>query len=151
MSRTPSTAIGLVGATASVLGQPAAVFGLMMLFLQLGWADRIEANTYRPAPLWLYFGLLAGVAGARYALFRYLHAARSARGRALLDEAYWQSELVWFGIVPFTVLFCIGVEGNLFGFFVFPVFMAAAVACFMVRRSVLQRNLELAYEAGALR
>ena len=151
MSRMRPTATGLAGATASVLGQPVAVFGFMMLFLLFGWADRIEANTYRPAPLWLYFALLAGVAGARFALFRFLHSARSVRARQLLDAAYWQSEQVWFGIVPFTALFCIGVEGNLFGFFVFPVFMAAAVACFMVRRSVLRRNLELAYQSGALR
>lgn len=140
----------LVGGMASVLGQPVAVFGLMLGFLLMGHAERIEVNTYRPAPLWLYFVLLAGVAGARFALFRFLHAARSARGRQLLDAAYWQSELVWFGVVPFTALFCVGVEGNLFGFFVFPAFMAAAVACSMVRRSVLRRNLEMAYQAGAL-
>lgn len=150
MSRIRSTATGLAGATASVLGQPVAVFGFMMLFLLFGWADRIEANTYRPAPLWLYFALLAAVAAVRLAFFRFVHRVRSARGRQLLDRAYWRAELIWFGTLPFTLAFCVGVEGNLFGFFVFPLFMATAVTCFMVRRSLLRQNLEQAYQAGAL-
>lgn len=151
MSLSGSRAITSLGCLASLLGQPVAVLALTVLFVGLGLADRIEVNTYRPAPLWLFFGLLAVVAAARYALFRFVHRARSVRGRQLLDAAYWQAELVWFGIVPFTAAFSVGVEGNLFGFFVFPVFMAVAVGCFMVRRSVLRRNLEMAYQAGALR
>ena len=141
----------LLGAAASVLGHPAAVFGFNLLFVGFfGWAERVEANTYRPAPLWLFFALLAAVAAGRFAFFRFVHRARSARGRQLLDRAYWHAELIWFGIVPFTLAFCAGVEGNLFGFFVFPLFMASAVTCFMVRRSLLRRNLEQAYQAGAL-
>ena len=142
---------GPLGALASVLGHPAAVFGFLLLFTFFGWLEPVEANTHRPAPLWLFFALLAGVAAARYGFFRFVHSVRSARGRRQLDRAYWEAELVWFGVAPFTAAFVLGVEGNLFGFFVFPLFMAAAVGCFMVRRSVLRRGLQSAYEAGALK
>ena len=141
----------LPGALASLLGQPAAVFGFLFVFTGMGWIEQVEVNTFRPAPLWLYGLLLAAVAGARFALFRYIHSARSARGRHLLDDAYWRAELVWWLIVPFTLLFAAGVEGNLFGFFVFPVFMAAAVGCTLARRSLLRQQLQSAYDAGALR
>ena len=70
------------GAAASILGHPAAVIGFTLLFLGFfGWAERVETNTYRPAPLWLFFALLAAVAAARFA-FSGSCTGRARRGAA---------------------------------------------------------------------
>lgn len=147
----PMRSLRLIGGMASVLGNPAPVFLLLLLFTMFGWMAQVETNVHRPVPIWLFLALLCVVAAARLGFFLRTLKPRSANGRQLLERAYWQAELIYFGGLPFTLLFLAGVEGNVMGFLVFPLFMVMAVGCTLLRRRLLSRNVAAAYDAGALK